>query len=169
MNLPELAKKTVESYTREGKIIQVPEDLSEKYKKEKAGVFVTIEKRGELRACIGTYLPLKGSIAREVIQNAISATTEDYRFGPIKKTELSQLSYTVYVLEKPERIASFSQLNPERYGVIVKSGPKTGLLLPGLKDIKNTEEQIFFACQKAKINTREENLEIYRFSAKKHR
>jgi AmmeMemoRadiSam system protein A len=168
MDLKDLAKRAVETYIKKDKIISPPENLPEKFKKERAGVFVTIEKNDNLRGCIGTYLPLKENIAKEVIQNAISAAKEDYRFGPIKKEELPYLSYSVYILGAPEKISSELELNPQKYGIIVKSGPKIGLLLPGLKDIKTKEEQIFFACQKAGIIPGKEPIEIYRFEAEKY-
>jgi AmmeMemoRadiSam system protein A len=170
--LPDLAKKAVETYVKEGKIIEVPKDLSEEFKSKEAGTFVTIEKGKKLRACIGTPIPTKNNIGKEVISNAISAATKDFRFGPIEKEELPKLSYTIYVLGKPEKISSPSELNPKIYGIIVKSTidtAKSGLLLPDLEGINNAEEQIFFACQKAGIMLEKEPIEMYRFSAKKYK
>lgn len=129
-----LAKLAVETYVAEGKIISSSNDLPaapsgearlwrEELLKRKAGTFVTIEKAGSLRGCIGTYLPTKENIAKEIIQNAIAAATEDYRFGSIQKTELPYLSYTVYLLNKPELVKDISQLDPKKYGIIVKTAP----------------------------------------------
>jgi len=120
------------------KIISPPEDLPEEFLKEKSGVFVTIEKNGNLRGCIGTYLPTKENIAQEIIHNAVAAAIEDYRFNPIQKQELPQLSYTVYVLSKPELVLTkevsdppkffFEKLrraglDPKKYGIIIKTVP----------------------------------------------
>ena len=90
-----LAKLAVENYVKEKKIIKIPEDLPKEFLNKKTGIFVTIEKGSELQGCIGTYLPTKENIAEEIIQNAVAAATEDYRFGSIQKTELPHLSYTV--------------------------------------------------------------------------
>ncbi len=175
MNLPELARKAVETFIKERKIIKEPPELPEKFLKEKSGVFVTIEKlnpstnKKELRGCIGTYLPTKENIAKEIISNAISAATQDYRFGAVTEKELPHLSYTVYILKEPQKISSIKELNPKKYGIIVKCGKKIGLLLPDLKDINTTEEQIFYACQKAGINPTKDPIEIYRFEAKKYK
>jgi|YelNatPaOPRAMG01_1025707.scaffolds.fasta_scaffold194070_2 AmmeMemoRadiSam system protein A len=172
--LTQIAKMAVENYIKEGKIIDVPKNVPERFKKEKAGTFVTIEKKlpnskeKELRGCIGTYLPTKENIAKEIISNAISAATKDFRFGEIKKEELPYLSYTVYILSKPQKVLSLEELNPKKYGIIVKSGFKTGLLLPDLKGINTKEEQIFYACQKAGIDPQKEVVEIYKFSAEKY-
>jgi AmmeMemoRadiSam system protein A len=162
-----LAKKAIESYILEGKIIDSPKDFS----KEKAGVFVTIMKEKELRGCIGTYLPTKDNIAEEIIQNAISVATEDYRFGKIKKEELPHLSYEVSILSEPELVKDVKELNPRKFGVIVKttSWPqRSGLLLPDLEGVDTVEDQISICCQKGRINPREEETAIYKFTVKKY-
>ncbi len=160
----ELAKKAVEKYVKEGKKIE-PTKMTGK----KAGVFVTIEKDGEFRACIGTFLPVEEDISKEIVRNAVAAATEDYRLGPVIKDELPSLSYSVYILEEPELISSIEDLNPREYGIIVRSNStKTGLLLPGLEGIETANKQILLACQKASINPETEDFLIYRFRAEKH-
>jgi len=183
--LTDLAKLATEKYIREGKTIRPPEDFPPEYLKNKAGVFVTIEKSGELRGCIGTYLPTKKNIAEEIIDNAILASTEDYRFGPIKESELADLSYIVYILSEPTPIEDIKELNPKKFGIIVKSqgfsagsdaifnvAPKayikSGLLLPDLDGVNTTEEQILIACQKAGINPKKEKISIFKFTAEKY-
>jgi len=178
-------KQAVENYVREGKVISPPADLPEEFLKRRAGTFVTIEKAGQLRGCIGTYLPTKENIAEEIIFNAIAAATEDYRFGPIQKEELPHLSYTVYILSEPELIKDIKELNPKKFGIIVKtipisrangtdvvfnghSVPKSGLLLPDLEGIDTVEKQISIACQKAGIDPTKEKILIYKFSAEKY-
>ena len=199
-NLVLLAKQAVEKYIEAENIIEPLEDFPKKFLERKAGTFVSIfrstrgtnaeQKRGtdaekELRGCIGTYLPTKKNIAEEIIHNAIAAATEDYRFGPIKKEELPYLSYTVYILSKLELVKDISELNPKKFGIIVKSQgfaagrdvifntapksyEKTGLLLPDLKGINTAEEQISIACQKGGINPTTEKILIYRFTVEKY-
>ena len=123
--LVSLAKLTVENYIREGKVITPFPDLPEEFLNKRAGTFVTIEKDGELRGCIGTYLPTRINIAQELIRNAIAAASEDYRFGPIKKEELPHLFYTVYILSYPEPVKDTKDLDPKKFGIIVKTGPFT--------------------------------------------
>ena len=79
--LPRLAKETVESWVREGKTPH-PSELTPEMK-EKAGVFVTIKKHGELRGCIGTFEPTQSSVAEEIVNNAVSSSTRDPRFLPV--------------------------------------------------------------------------------------
>lgn len=163
-----LAKIAVETYVKERKTINPPANLPKELLEEKAGAFVTIEKNKKLRGCIGTYLPTKESIAKEIITNAILAATKDDRFGPIISEELSHLSYIVYILDKPRLIEKIEELNPKKYGIIIQSGLKSGLLLPDLEGVDTKEKQIFYACQKAGINLQVDPITIYRFAAKKY-
>lgn len=180
-----LAKSSVENYIREKKIIDLPENFPEDFLNKKSGTFVTIKKDGNLRGCIGTYLPTKENIAREVIFNAILAATEDYRFSPIQKTELPYLTYTVYILSEPELVRDISKLDPKKYGIIVKTTPltspndtdvvfnghlpyKSGLLLPDLEWVDTVEKQISLACQKGGIDPKKEKIMIYKFAVEKY-
>ena len=147
-----LARASLESYIRTGKTISVPDDLPAEMTKKQAGAFVSIHKQGKLRGCIGTILPTTGCVAEEIIQNAISASTKDPRFDPIREDELKWLEINVDVLGEPEDIDSADQLDVKRYGVIVSKGFKRGLLLPDLEGIDTVEEQIAIATQKAGIS-----------------
>ena len=178
-----LAKLAVENYIKEEKIISIPKDFPEEYLKRRAGVFVTIKKNGELRGCIGTYLPTRPSVAEEIIRNAIAAATEDCRFGSLQKEELPFLSYTVYILSEPELVKDLKELDPKKYGIIVKTFPlvypdkdivfddnivpKTGLLFPDLEGVDTVEKQILIACQKAGIDPQREKFLIYKFTVEK--
>ncbi len=166
-----LVKKIVEAYIKEEKIIKAEDNLIKEFSEKKAGVFITIEKNKNLRGCIGTYLPTKNNIIEEIIQNAISAATEDYRFGPIQEDELPFLSYTVSILEKPELIKNRKELNPKEYGIIIKTlnyPPKSALLLPDLEGIDTIEKQISITCQKGNIDQLKEEIIIYKFRIKKY-
>ena len=163
-----LAKLAVETFVRENKIISPPRSLPNDFFKNKAGVFVTIYKNGQLRGCVGTYLPTQENIAKEIISSAVFAA-QDPRFLPITKDELGSLSYEVSILSKPEPIKSLAELDPKKYGVLVKaaSSGKSGLLLPDLEGVDTIEKQIAIACQKAGIDPEKEEFSIYKFSTKK--
>lgn len=164
--LVKLARKTVESYVREGKTLE-PGELTPEMK-EKAGVFVSIHKRGALRGCIGTFDPQQENVAREIITNAVSSATRDPRFSPIVPDELEQLDYSVDVLTKPEPVADESQLDPKKYGAIVEAGWKRGLLLPDLEGVDSADYQIDICRQKAGIDPGEP-VKLYRFEVKRYR
>ncbi|MFQ6117882.1 MAG: AMMECR1 domain-containing protein, partial [Candidatus Bipolaricaulia bacterium] len=70
----ELARRAVEEYVRHRRRISPPEELEEGLQR-RAGAFVSIKKGGELRGCIGTFLPAQENLAEEIITNAISSAT----------------------------------------------------------------------------------------------
>ena len=162
-----LARYTLESYVKEGKVPPLPENLPEEMIRSKAGVFVSIKVNGELRGCIGTFLPTQKNIAEEIRRNAISAGCEDPRFYPVRPYELSELEYSVDVLSKPEPVKSIEKLDPKKYGVIVRQGYKSGLLLPDLEGVDTVEEQLNIALRKAGISPNEK-YEIERFEVIRH-
>jgi AmmeMemoRadiSam system protein A len=164
--LVQLAKETVEKYIREGLIKSPPEVLTTEMK-EKAGVFVSLKKKGKLRGCIGTFSPSTRNVAEEIIQNAISSSTRDPRFPSVGKEELNEIDYSVDVLSEPERVKGPAELDPKRYGVIVKKDWRKGLLLPDLEGIDTVEEQISIARQKAGIYP-DEKVELWRFEVKRY-
>ena len=165
-SLVRLAKNTVEMYIKEGKVF-TPEKLTLPMK-EKAGVFVSIHKLGELRGCIGTLEPQRANVAEEIILNAISSATRDPRFLPITPDELKDLDYSVDVLTTPEPIKSKDQLDPKRYGVIVEAGWRKGLLLPDLEGVDSVAQQVDISRQKAGIAPNEP-VKLYRFEVKRYK
>lgn len=164
--LAELAKKSVETYVTQGKIIGAPDPLPASMA-QRAGVFVCIKKNGQLRGCIGTFHPTQDSIALETIHNAISSATKDPRFSPVQEHELAELTYSVDVLSNPEKVSRLADLDPNKYGVIVVSGLRKGLLLPDLEGVNTVEDQLRIAKMKAGILP-EEEVEIFRFEVVRH-
>jgi AmmeMemoRadiSam system protein A len=158
--LVQFARSVVESHIAH-KPLPAPEGL-ESFAPQRAGVFVSLKKHGQLRGCIGTIEPTAASIIAEVEQNAISAATRDPRFEPVAENELPDLVYSVDVLQPAERIRGLEELDPHRYGVIVKQGRRQGLLLPNLEGIDTPAEQVAIAKRKAGIGA-DEAVELERF------
>ena len=162
-----LARKSLESYVKSRKTISVPGGLPEEMLKTRAGAFVSIHKHGKLRGCIGTIAPTADNVAQEIIRNAISAATKDPRFDPITEDELKWLEINVDVLGKPEKISSIDELDVKRYGVIVSSGYKRGLLLPDLDGVDTPEEQVAIAMKKGGIRE-SDHYTLERFEVVRH-
>jgi AmmeMemoRadiSam system protein A len=160
----ELAKRTIESYIRDGKLPPLEQLTPEM--KEQAGVFVSIHKHGELRGCIGTFEPTKDNVAEEIMTNAISSATRDPRFPPVAARELDDLEYSVDILTRPEPVEGASGLDPREYGIIVECGFRRGLLLPDLEGVNSVEEQIAICRLKAGILPGE-SINIYRFQVRR--
>lgn len=163
-----LARKTLEAYVRDNRKTTMPADLPGEMLENRAGVFVSLKKHGRLRGCIGTISPVRRNIAVEIMENAISSGTQDPRFDPVEEEELGSLVYSVDVLMEPEPIDSIKQLDVIRYGVIVRSGRRSGLLLPNLEGIDTPEDQVNIALQKAGIRP-EEKYAMERFEVIRHK
>jgi len=162
-----LARLSLEHKVRSGGDLPLPGGIPDELLKKKAGVFVSLHKNGRLRGCVGTIAPTTASIANEIVQNAVSAGLNDNRFERVSEAELPFLTYKVDVLSAPEPISGPEQLDVKRYGVIVSSGYKRGLLLPNLDGIDTVEEQISIARRKAGISEREK-ITLERFEVVRH-
>ena len=161
-----LARMTIEKHIS-GETPVMPDGLPPEMKSRRAGVFVSLHRLGRLRGCIGTILPVTGSIAEEIMRNAVCAATEDPRFPPVEPDELALLEYSVDVLSDPESIESESELDPKKYGVIVESRGRRGLLLPDLDGVDTPEEQIAISKRKAGIGDGE-RVSLQRFTVTRH-
>ncbi|MCI1822280.1 MAG: AmmeMemoRadiSam system protein A [Megasphaera sp.] len=162
----QLARRSIEYYLSHHAILSTPSSLPEELT-EKSGVFVSLKKQGELRGCIGTYLPIQLTEAAEIIHNAVAAAVRDPRFYPVELNELKDITISVDVLGIPEAISSSAQLDPKKYGVIVMSHANTGLLLPNLEGIDTVEQQIAIAKQKAHIPAAV-HPDLYRFTVTRY-
>lgn len=166
MTPTELARATIETYLKSGEIITPPADLQPELTK-KAGVFVSLHRQHQLRGCIGTFQPVTSNVAAEIIRNAIEAATRDPRFKPLTADELDGLEISVDVLGKPEPVKSIKELDPKKYGVIVKAGNRRGLLLPNLDGVDTPEEQVHICRCKAGIDEAEQ-VELFRFESRRY-
>ncbi len=162
-----LARESAEYFVKNGKELELPSWVPSELLNVKAGAFVSVHKFGELRGCIGTIAATKENLALEIIHNAVSAVSEDPRFEAVQETELKYLDINVDVLGESEKITSESELDVKKYGVIVKSGYKRGLLLPDLDGVDTVEQQIAIARRKGGIAPGEE-VELFRFEVVRH-
>jgi len=172
-----IAKKSIGQFVNTGKIYKIPDNISNELVNNKAGVFVSIhrkpkkgKKEGELRGCIGTFEPTKKNIAQEIIDNAISACSRDYRFSPITKAEFDDLDISVDVLSGPELVEDISTLDPKVYGILLRSrdDSRSGLLLPDLEGVVTIHDQIAITLNKAGLSPKDP-IDIYRFTVTRYK
>ena len=163
----QLARQSIAHYLSHHKVLSVPRTMPEELL-DSAGAFVSLKKHGAPRGCIGTFLPMYLNLAEEIIHNAVAAATRDPRFPPVGLDELEDLDISVDVLSRPEGIASADQLDPKKYGVIVMSHARTGLLLPDLEGVDTVEQQIAIAKEKAGIPPQVKP-DLYRFTVTRYR
>lgn len=133
----------------------------------RAACFVTLKKHGELRGCIGTLEPAEGSLGAEIARNARSSALHDPRFPPVAADEYAALTFSVDVLSPSEPCAP-DDLDPARYGVIVQSDHRRGVLLPALDGIDTVAAQVSIALQKAGIRG-DEPFDVRRFVVVRYR
>lgn len=162
-----LARESLESYVKMGRHIKMPDYVTPDMLKSSHGVFVSLKKDGDLRGCIGTIYPAYKNTAEEIIRNAVEAGENDPRFYPVEDYELDDIEYSVDVLMTPSS-CTFDDLDPKKYGVIVRCGMKSGLLLPNLEGVDKKEEQVAIALKKAGIS-KNENYTIEKFEVIRHR
>lgn len=168
--LTELARRAVETFVRERRLITEPLDSSHALLHQPAPCFVclkTLDRR--LRGCIGTIEPARPTLWEEVVANAVGAATRDPRFQPVTKAELASLCYSVDVLERPEP-TTFEELDPKIFGVIVEGadGSRRGLLLPDIEGVETAARQVEIAARKAGLPLHEP-LKLYRFRVRRYK
>lgn len=163
-----LARLSLETFVRTGRRLSaLPDGLPGDMLERRAGAFVSLHKRGALRGCIGTIAATASNVALEIVRNAVSAGTEDPRFPPVRRSELSSLVYSVDVLGPAESVPGPECLDARRYGVIVSCGGRRGLLLPDLEGVDTPEEQIDIARRKGGIGA-DERYTLERFEVVRH-
>jgi AmmeMemoRadiSam system protein A len=142
------ARSCLEATVRRERPPRPPEDA---FYARRAACFVSLKRRGELRGCIGTLTPAEADLGREIGRNTRSAALADPRFPPVTADEVDALTCSVDVLSESEP-ATLDELDPRRYGVIVRAGARRGVLLPDLAGIDAVEQQVAIALQKAGIS-----------------
>lgn len=102
--------------------------LSEAVRKD-GGAFVTLDKRGDLRGCIGTIVGVE-PLYRSVAANALNAAFRDPRFNPLSKEELADIAIELSVMSLIVPVANIDEIVVGRDGLILRMGMRSGLLLP---------------------------------------
>ncbi|MFC2158266.1 AmmeMemoRadiSam system protein A [Acidobacteriota bacterium] len=149
--LLETARKAIEFYLLKGETIDP--DSSDKALNESRGAFVTIKIKGQLRGCIGYPLPIK-PLLETIVEMAINAATEDYRFQSLRLKELPDTQIEISVLSLPHEIANVEEIEVGTHGIIVSDGPLKGLLLPQVPVEWNWDRETFLkhGCLKAGLD-----------------
>jgi len=137
--------------------------------KENRGAFVTIQKKGQLRGCIG-YIEGRGPLYQTVEEMAEAAAFRDPRFTPVTEKELADLNIEISVLTPLKKITDVNEIEVGKHGIYIKKGWNSGLLLPQVATEYGWDRQTFLehTCLKAGLPTnawKDKNTEIYIFSA----
>jgi len=103
-----VARQSIRHGLQAGRPLPVnPEDYAPALRRIGAS-FVTLEKHGELRGCIGHLEGVQPLVA-DVADNAYAAAFGDPRFPPLQAAELQAIEVKISVLSVPEPLSFTSE------------------------------------------------------------
>ena len=154
-------------------VIDAPSSLPETIGRQTVfGIFVSLKKQGQLRACIGNY-GKPSRISDSLKAAAVRSATADPRFPPIQLDELPDLEMEVWLLHSPERVVEQGEdrvrtIEVGIHGLIINRDSSRGLLLPGvaIEHRMNSRQFLESVCRKAQLPTgswMENNTDLYLF------
>ena len=161
LDIQDLGRRAIETYLRSHQLIEPPDRIPMEWRAPSAA-FVTLRKNGAMRGCVGSTRPTEATAAHELIRYAIASAVRDPRFHPVRLDEVPLLSIRVQLLDPAEPLTDITRIDPKTDGIIVRSGDRQALLLPGIEEIVTPEQQLRAACQKAGID-RHAALQVERF------
>lgn len=141
--------------------------------REHRAVFVTLEKHGQLRGCIG-HLEAVQPLAQDVADQTVAAALEDPRFSPVMLEEVPELTLSISILTPPERMTIkdeadlFRQLRPGIDGLILDAGRRRATFLPSVWDeLPDPRDFLMHLKRKAgwNTNTWPDGAEAWRYEA----
>jgi AmmeMemoRadiSam system protein A len=100
-----------------------------KHLQVRAGAFVSLHKRGQLRGCIGEILPER-ALCEVVQDHALNAGLRDPRFRPVQPDEMGDIEFEISVLTPPERISSWEEIEVGTDGVVMYKDGRHAVFLP---------------------------------------
>jgi len=156
--LPQVVRQTMEIYfdkpDAEKCLAQrLTERTKDKRYQKSKGVFVTLSRNGKARACWGSIEPEGADLVQSTVYATLAALKKDYRYKPITASEWRYLKPQVTVIDGVEPIDDFHSLNPLKDGLLVRSGGKSGILLP--REASDAFYQLVQCKLKAGIKTGE--------------
>ena len=152
--LLQLSRDTLLSWTAQHKKPNPDPLLFSNYANEDRACFVTLEKHGELRGCIGS-LTSRGSLVDCIVDNTVNAASEDPRFPSVAPDETAQIRIEISVLEpavkyeKSDHLQLLNDLVPDRDGVILRRNGYQSTYLPQVwKQLPDKAEFLGHLCEK---------------------
>lgn len=152
-----LARAVVEGVVQEGRVPMVDEKEVPREWRIKGACFVTLYIAGELHGCIGT-IEARQPLYRDIIENAVGASTRDLRFEPINREQLKELTVEVSVLTplkeyRPKSTAALKNyLKLEKPGLVIEKRGQRAVFLPQVwEQLPQAEQFLAQLCLKARL------------------
>ena len=157
--IKEIAVSAIKSALKKGELISKYEAVKNdpKFVLPKA-TFVTINKKGRLRGCIGSLVAHQ-EFYNDLVINARKAAFNDPRFKPLSEDELNEIEVEVSILSDPV-LVEYSNIDDLKGkirvgedGIILRLGDKQATFLPQVWESLNSFEMFFsHLCQKAGLS-----------------
>ena len=149
----DLVRWTLNSYVKG--LFDVPQpELTDPYFNEKAGVFVTLNKNGMNRGCIGVVIP-DDILARNIITSTRNSAQNDNRFPPVRLEEVDELEIEISILSPPKE-SKLEDIEIGKHGLIVEGSGKSAVYLPQVATEQGWtfDQWLGSLCNKATLPTR---------------
>jgi AmmeMemoRadiSam system protein A len=100
--------------------------------------------------CIG-FRAAQRPLLETVREAARAAAFHDPRFPPLRPPELPEVRLEISVLSRPRPVSDLGEIQVGRHGLIVRRGPRSGLLLPQVAEEYGWDRETFLShtCAKA--------------------
>jgi AmmeMemoRadiSam system protein A len=169
--LMDVARRSIEHGLASGQpLVVTPSEYHRDLKAVRAS-FVTLQKNGQLRGCIG-HLEAVQPVVVDVAENAFAAAFRDPRFSPLTAAEWPDVDVHLSLLTPPERM-QFSdeadligQIRAGEDGLILQDGPNRGTFLPSVwESLPNPVDFLIHLKRKAGLaaNHWSDRVEVYRY------
>jgi MEMO1 family protein len=166
--LLEIARASINSYLQNGKKMELSE--TDPVLIQEMGAFVTLNKHGELRGCIGN-LSASQPLYLTARDMAVEATVYDPRFSAVTLAELKDIEIEISVLSPLKKVDSANEIELGKHGVLVRKGYQSGVFLPQVATETGWSKEEFLnnlCVHKAGLAQdawKDKNTELYIFTA----
>lgn len=124
------------------------------------GVFVTLVKGTTVRGCYGSMDPVGKTLEELVVEAAVGAARFDPRSRPLGAAELGRVQVILSIVGPTVPVLTMSEVDPKREGLLVRSGSRSSVLLPG--EARTSTWQLRRSLRQAGIRAGEP-VEMFRF------
>ena len=149
-----LAREALENSVRGKSLPALDESTLTPMLRAQGASFVTLTINKQLRGCIGALQPYQPLYA-DVREHAVAAALQDYRFSPVRPSELAHIHIEVSRLTMPQPLSYrdaddlLEKLRPGLDGVILRDGSRRATFLPQVWDqIASKAEFLSHLCAK---------------------
>lgn len=167
VELLRLARRSIKVYFESGEP-EYPKDVSGALS-EHRGAFVTLNKKGRLRGCIGHIIADK-PLYMTIASMAVASAFEDPRFPALAPEELDEIEIEISVMTPLRPLGKVEDIVIGRDGLVIHRGLYQGLLLPQVATDYGWDREEFLdhTCLKAGLppgTWKESGTDVMVFSA----